>query len=134
MDSFARIQFMKDEQGAISGLKIIERLGPVQTYTRTAKPLPSERQEISLDPAIYDQYVGEYELAPNFLVLITKEGDKLMGQATGQPKVELFPESETKFFLKVVDAQVEFVKDAEGKVTGLILFQGGQKLPGKKIK
>jgi hypothetical protein len=57
-----------------------------------------------------------------------------MAQATGQEKFEIFPESETKFFLKVVDAQIEFVKDASGKVTGLILYQGGQKLQAKKIK
>ena len=57
-----------------------------------------------------------------------------MGQATGQPKVELYPEEETKFFLKVVDGQVEFVKSEDGKVTGLVLIQGGQRLPGKKVK
>jgi hypothetical protein len=57
-----------------------------------------------------------------------------MGQFTRQPKVEFYPEAETKFFLKVVDAQVEFVKDDSGKVTGIIVFQGGRSLPGKKVK
>jgi hypothetical protein len=47
-------------------------------------------------------------------------------QATGQPKLEMFPESATKFFLKVVDAQVSFVKDETGKVNALILHQGGR--------
>jgi CubicO group peptidase (beta-lactamase class C family) len=130
----ARIHLLKDAKGAVTGLKWIARIGPVQTYTRTAKPLPAERKEIKLDPAFYDQYVGEYELAPGFIIVITKEDGKLMGQATGQPKVELFPEAETKFFLKVVDGQVEFVKGEAGKVTGLILVQGGQRLPGRKIK
>ena len=78
--------------------------------------------------------MGEYELAPGFFIVITREDGKLMGQATGQPKVELYPEAETKFFLKVVDGQVEFVKSEDGKVTGLILIQGGQRLPGKKVK
>jgi CubicO group peptidase (beta-lactamase class C family) len=130
----ARVQFLKDGKGVVTGLKFVSRIGPVQTYTRTAKPLPAERKEIKLDPALYDQYVGEYELAPGFAIVITKEGGKLMGQATGQPKVELYPEAETKFFLKVVDGQVEFVKDEAGKVTGLILVQGGQRLPGRKVK
>lgn len=44
----------------------------------------------------------------------------------GQPKIEVFPGSETKFFLKVVDVQVTFVKDEAGKVTGLIIHQGGK--------
>jgi hypothetical protein len=133
-DYFGRVQFLKDGKGAVTGLKIVARIGPVQSYTKTDKPLPAERKEIKLDPALYDQYVGEYELAPGFAVVITKENGKLMGQATGQPKVELYPEAETKFFLKVVDGQVEFVKSENGKVTGLILIQGGQKLPGRKVK
>ncbi len=57
-----------------------------------------------------------------------------MGQATGQPKVELFAESATNFFFKAVDAQIVFDLDAAGRVTALTLFQGGQKLPGKKVK
>jgi len=57
-----------------------------------------------------------------------------MGQATGQPKVELYPEAETKFFLTVVDGQVEFVKSENWEVTGLILIQGGQRLPGRQVK
>jgi CubicO group peptidase (beta-lactamase class C family) len=130
----ARLHFLKDAQGTVTGLKMSARIGPDRSYTRTDKPLPAERKEIKLDPALYDQYVGEYELSPGFLVVITKEDGKLMGQATGQPKIELFPEAETKFFLKVVAGQVEFVKDDAGKVTGLVLVQGGQRLPGKKIK
>jgi hypothetical protein len=134
IDSPARVQFLKDGKGAVTGLKIVGRTGPIRSYTRTDKPLPAERQEIKLDPALFDQYVGEYELAPGFFVVITKEDGKLMGQATGQPKVELYPEGETKFFLKVVDGQVEFVKSEDGKLTGLILIQGGQRLPGRKVK
>ena len=57
-----------------------------------------------------------------------------MTQATGQEKFEVFAETKTRFFLKVVDAQIEFYKDDTGKVTHLVLFQGGQKLEGKKIK
>ena len=83
--------------------------------------------EVKVDPKIYDAYAGRYELAPNFILTITREGDRLMAQATGQPQFELFPESETKFFLKVIDAKVTFVKDDSGKVTHLILHQGGDR-------
>jgi hypothetical protein len=57
-----------------------------------------------------------------------------MGQATGQPKIELLPESDTQFFVKEVNAQVSFVKDEKGVVTALILNQNGQKIEGKRIK
>jgi hypothetical protein len=95
--------------------------------------IPRERVAIKIDPKILDAYVGQYELAPSFIFTMTREGDSLMTQATGQPKFELFPESETKFFLKVVDAQVTFVKDDKGAVTHLILHQGGDRT-AKKIK
>jgi CubicO group peptidase (beta-lactamase class C family) len=95
--------------------------------------IPRERVAIKIDPKILDAYVGQYELRPDFIFTMTREGDSLMTQVTGQPKFELFPESETKFFLKVVDAQVSFVKDDKGAVTHLILHQGGDQ-KAKKIK
>ncbi|HEV8158287.1 MAG TPA: DUF3471 domain-containing protein, partial [Pyrinomonadaceae bacterium] len=98
------------------------------------KRLESPTVTNKADPKIYDQYVGEYQLAPNFVLTVTKEGDKLMGQATGQPKIELLPESDTQFFVKEVNAQVSFVKDEKGVVTALILNQNGQKIEGKRIK
>jgi hypothetical protein len=56
---------------------------------------------------------------------MTVEDGRLMTQITGQPKLELFAESETKFFLKVVEAEAEFFVDASGAVTHLVIHQGG---------
>jgi CubicO group peptidase (beta-lactamase class C family) len=95
--------------------------------------IPHERVAIKIDPKILDAYVGQYELTPTLIFTMTREGDSLTGQLTGQPKFEMFPESETKFFLKVVDAQVTFVKDDKGVVTHLILHQGGDHT-AKKVK
>jgi hypothetical protein len=96
--------------------------------------LPVERVVVKVDPKIYDAYAGEYELAPGFVFTITREGDRLMMQATGQGKTELFPTSETNFFPKVVRADITFVKDAAGHVTHLVLNQGGRQMNAKKIK
>jgi hypothetical protein len=95
--------------------------------------IPRERVAIKVDPKIFDDYVGQYELDPNFIITITRDGDSLMMLARRQPKTELFPESETKFFLKVVDVQITFVKDVNGQVTHLIMSQGGDQ-KAKKIK
>lgn len=92
--------------------------------------LPSERKEITVSPDILAKYVGTYELAPAFSIVITLEGGQLMEQATNQPKFPIFAESETKFFLKVVDAQIEFIKNDKGDVTALVLHQGGQDIKG----
>jgi len=86
--------------------------------------LATERKEIALASAVLAEYVGTYKLAPNFDLVITLEGAQLKAQATGQPKFPLFAESPTTFFLKVVDAQVEFFKE-DGKVTHLVLHQNG---------
>jgi len=89
---------------------------------------------IKVDPKTYDAYAGQYEVAPGFIITITKEGDKLMGEAPGQTKIELFPVAENRFSLKVADMQITFIKDEKGQTTGLILRQGGQETKARKIK
>jgi CubicO group peptidase (beta-lactamase class C family) len=96
--------------------------------------LPKEKVLAHVDPKIYGSYAGQYELAPNFFLTITSEEGRLMGQATGQSKLELFPESETQFFVVTVAVQITFVKDEKGQVTHLILRQGGQDITARKIK
>jgi hypothetical protein len=88
----------------------------------------------AVDPKIYDAYAGQYELAPGLRINVTREGAKLFGEAPGQPKVELSPESETKFSVKGTNLQVTFVKNKEGQTTGLILHQQGRDMEAKKIK
>ena len=75
-----------------------------------------------------------YQLAPDFQITVTREGAQLFAQATAQPKFPLFAESETEWFLKVVDAQLSFVKDSSGKFNSLILHQGGANVPGRRVK
>ncbi len=97
-----------------------------------ALQLPDPR-EIKVAAKILDEYVGQYEVAPDFIISITREGDKLMGEAAEELKFELFAESQTKFFLKIDEIQVTFVRDSVGKVTHLIWGQGVDQ-EAKKIK
>ncbi|MGI8500572.1 MAG: DUF3471 domain-containing protein [Hassallia sp.] len=76
-----------------------------------------------MDPKIYDAYIGEYKLAPNFIIIITKENDQIFAQAIAQSKAKIYPESETEYFYTLVYAQITFVKNKEGGVTELILHQ-----------
>jgi CubicO group peptidase (beta-lactamase class C family) len=96
-------------------------------------PPPKEHKEIAVNPKLFDGYVGQYQLAPNFILTITREGDNLFAQATGQPKFQIFPESERDFFYKVVDAQITFETDNTGRATGLVLHQNGANVPGKRV-
>ncbi len=88
--------------------------------------IPTTKPIAKVDPKIYDAYVGDYQLAPNFILSVTRAGDRLMTQATGQGQLEIFPLSETKFFPKEMEATITFVKDESGKVTHLMLQQNGE--------
>lgn len=132
-DSGSRLFFKRNNQGKIESVELKGREYIPQVAVRTGKPLPPDHVEIELDPAIFDHYVGEYELAPGFIIKVWREEKTFKAQATGQPFFEMFAESENRFFLKVVDAQIEFGKDESGTVS-MVLFQGGREMPGKKIK
>ena len=123
-----RIEFIENEEGIVTEL-VFKQAG----ITLACKKV-EEVKEVEVDPEIYDAYVGEYELAPNVIITITKEENRLYAQITGQDKYEIFPKSETEYFYKVVDAQITFEKDDEGNVTGLIFHQYGLDMPAPKIK
>lgn len=110
-------------------LHLLDGRFPLQKY----EP-PSVRTVVKVDPKIYDAYAGRYELAPNVYFTIRRDGGRLMAQLTGQSSFEVFPESETNFFYKVVDAQLTFVKDEKGAVTGLVLHQNGQNPEARKVE
>ena len=96
-------------------------------------PIPKRRVAIDLPADLLQRYVGTYEFAPTFAIVVTREGTALFAQPTGQQKFPIFAESETDFFLKAVDAQLTFTRDSAGVVTGLVLHQNGQNLPGRKV-
>jgi CubicO group peptidase (beta-lactamase class C family) len=124
-----------DKELAIASYKKSLELDPKNTNATTKlAELTGEKKDVKVDPKILDSYAGEYEVAPTFIIKITSEDGKLMAQATNQPKFELFPSSETDFYLKVNSAQVSFIKDGAGNVTGMTLSQNGRKTTGKKIK
>jgi CubicO group peptidase (beta-lactamase class C family) len=97
---------------------------------------PEVRTAIQVDPKVLARYSGTYQLGPGFDLVITVENSRLAAQATGQPKAELYASTPTRFFLVVVPAEIEFVADAKGNITSLVLHQGGQdmKAPRKMME
>lgn len=112
----------------------LKRQGRWQVVARHYSRLPPDRSAVKVDPKVYDDYVGQYELAPNFVVTITKAGDKLMSQASGQPKFELLPESDTVFFIKGFSALFIFMRSRNGEVTRMITLQDGRVIEAKRLK
>jgi len=132
----AQIAFETDANGRATSLTLHQNGANVPAKRiegEVAPAAPKEHKEIAVDPKLFDGYVGQYQLAPNFILTITREGDQLFAQATGQPKFQIYPESQRDFFLKVVDAQITFETDASGRATSLTLHQNGANMPAKRI-
>lgn len=104
-------------------------VGYFDMYNRRSRPATR------FDPSVYEAYAGEYTIGPGApLIVVSKEGSKLMFTALGQPKIEALQESETKFFFQVIDAQVTFEKNEKSEVTGLLFEINGQKIRAKKVE
>jgi len=92
------------------------------------------KKRIVVDDAVLNSYTGEYTLSPTFSLIVTNENNSLMLQGTGQPKIKVYAEDQTKFFALAVNARMEFIKDASGKVISAMLYQNGQTHEAKKVK
>ena len=96
--------------------------------------LQSERKEITLDPKVLARYVGAYQMAPGVAMLVTLENNQLYSKLGNQNAIPIFAESQTMFFPKVVDAELEFTKDdAQGRPTEMILHQNGRDQTAKRV-
>lgn len=84
---------------------------------------PVEREEVAVDPAMLDDYVGTYQLGPGWLLTITREDDRLMAQATAEDKFGMTPLSDTTFFVSDYGAAVVFQRDSSGAVS-TIAYRG----------
>jgi CubicO group peptidase (beta-lactamase class C family) len=125
----AEVSFVKNEKGEVT--KAIHHQGG-QTINA---PKLDDVKVAAVDSKTYDTYVGRYDYGGGKAIMtISREGDRLFAQLTGQPKFEIFPKSETEFFWKAVNAQVTFVKDSTGKVTKAIHNQGGRKFDAPRME
>lgn len=97
-------------------------------------PLKTIRKYTPVASDILMSYVGTYEIVPTFQIEITTEKGQLFAQATNQSRFEVYGESEVKFFFKVVDAQIEFIKKPDGSIEKLVLYQNGQAQNAMKVK
>jgi hypothetical protein len=96
--------------------------------------LASERKEIALDPKVLARYTGAYRMVAGPIVLVTLDGNQLSSKLGNQGAIPIFPDSPTSFFMKVVDAQLEFSNvDAQGTPQRLTLHQNGRDAPMTRL-
>jgi CubicO group peptidase (beta-lactamase class C family) len=102
----------------------------------TAWPLPDPNwghKPIALDSKVLDRHVGRYQLSPELILNILREGDHLYAQAAGQNRLEIFPVSEKQFFARAARIEIGFTTDDHGVTTGMTLHQGAREMAGKRI-
>ena len=109
-----------------SAFCLLTAIGAIN-LTRSARAQQPKHTEVKIDAKLFDQYAGQYSFVddPEFILSFWREGEKFFMQPTNQGRIEIFAESETKFFLKIIEAQATFVRDAGGKVTGVVWRQNG---------
>ena len=114
--------------GAVVG-ELGRRIQAAYEFDSMAQPVPRgyapavERTEVAVASEILQTYVGAYELSDELTITVTLENGALFAEATGQGKFPIFAESETEFFLKVVNAQLTFTKDDAGEVDAVVLTE-----------
>lgn len=111
----------------------------IATHLLTGAPLaklppPSQHAAIKLDESVLRRFVGRYQLGPATVVDVTLQDGRLFAQLTNQGRFEIFPESPTRVFWRVVDAQADFALDSSGHATMLTLHQNGRDLPAPLVR
>jgi DNA-binding transcriptional MerR regulator len=91
------------------------------------------RTEVAIDKAVYADYAGAYELEDGTYYFVVSRDGKLFTRVIGQAELEIFPESETAFFMKALPVQVTFNRDPSGKVNSLVHHQGGAEVKATRV-
>jgi CubicO group peptidase (beta-lactamase class C family) len=92
-------------------------------------------RETAVDPAIFDRYAGLYQCAPNVIIVVRREGERLTFMAPGSPRVWLHPQNESEFFINGADVAVAFQPGEHGRASGMIIRINGQlNVPAKRLE
>ena len=121
-------EFSSDGQGRADSVTLHQD-GEQYKQARIADTPPA-RAAAKIANASFDTRVGRYQLAPNFVLALSREGDRYYAQATGQPRLEIFPHSETVFFARDIEAEVRF-DGADSSY--LVLHQNGRQMKAPRL-
>ena len=121
----AQLEFFTDASGTVTHAVMYQN-GRERKVPRTSATVvePPPRKEVPVPADVLARYPGTYQMPTGAELTVTLNGTQLMAQLTGQPAFPVFAESDTLFFYKVVEATLEFQKDASGAVTAVRLRQG----------
>jgi D-alanyl-D-alanine carboxypeptidase len=131
--SLLRVEFNRNAKGEVSDVVVFQN-GNAVVHPKLNEALPEAPKAFAMSTEQFAALAGDYQIQPNFVLNVRREGNRYVTQATGQGPVDIIPISADTFNAPDVGGQLKFEKDADGKVTQLILTQGGRNTPAKKIK
>ncbi len=132
-ESLLRVDFSKDSKGKVKDLTVHQR-GTSTAHERLNEVLPEAPKQFAMTNEVFDVFVGEYQIRPNFILTVKRDGNRFLTQATGQSEIEIFATSHEFFDVPDVRGSLKFEKNENGKVVQLILTQNGRSMPVPKIK
>lgn len=132
-NSLLRVEFNRNAKGEVSDV-VVHQNGNAVVHPKLNEALPKAPKAFAMSDEQFAAFAGDYQIQPNFVLNVRREANRYVTQATGQGPVSITPISADTFDAPDVGGQLKFEKDAEGKVTQLILTQGGRNTPAKKIK
>ncbi|WP_267873648.1 serine hydrolase [Massilia sp. Se16.2.3] len=127
-DSLDYFEFGLDAKGAVS--HVTQFHDGAELRQARIGDLPPERPAVKIAGTAFDSRAGRYELAPGFVLTLSREGERLYAQATGQPKLEIFAQDENVFFSRAIEAEVRF-DGADSSY--LVLHQNGQQIKARRL-
>ena len=121
---------------AASSLGTLDGLGRMLLKMMAGAPPETPRmpRTVKLPPERLAGLVGDYPLAPGFVLHVDRDARGLWAQATGQPRFRLWAESDSTFYLRVTEARIDFERDKTGRAEKLVLHQGGRDMPAPRTK
>lgn len=127
-DALDYFEFGQDAKGVVTHVTQYHD-GKAMRQARIGE-VPAGRQAVKIADAAFDARVGRYELAPGFVLALSREGERYYAQASGQPKLEIYAASETVFFARDIEAEVHF---AGADSSHLVLHQNGRQIRAPKL-
>ena len=135
-DTLSHLTFERDAEGRVTAMHFHPGGAEEAEVCKRLEGGPEEapeRETADVSPEVYDLLAGRYEIQPGFGVVISRDGDRIFSQVTGQEPAEVFPLSPWRYFLKIVEAEIEFEPGDDGRARAVTIHQGGQEVRAERV-
>jgi len=132
---FTHLVFKRDDSGNVIGMDMFQGgNNKAESAKRVGDVAKGKGESVAVSAEVYDLWAGKYDLAPGAVLTVRRGDEQLFVQLTGQQEFEVFPLSVTRYFLKVVDAEIEFAAGDDGRAKSVTLFQNGIEQVANRIE